>query len=75
MTNIKQVGRVCRSVREERAITQAEMAERCGCSVSNIKHFEAGRCNNMMILIEYFKALNDDWDELEIEFIERLKEA
>lgn len=63
MTEMK-IGKVCRSARRRRDLTQSQVAQITGYSVENICAFENGRNRNMNILLFYIVECGVSLNEL-----------
>lgn len=50
---LKQVGKICKSFRQEIGETQVSVAKSTNYSVEVISHFENGRTNNMYVFLWY----------------------
>lgn len=62
LNDLKLLGRACRTYRQKRGVTQADVANQLGYSVENISAFETGRNDNCRILLWYFEngmTIND----------------
>ena len=65
MVDYKDIGNRIRSIRMERGLTQAQLAEATGCGVTHISHIETGNTiPSLQLMLDIINVLDCSADEL-----------
>lgn len=73
MVYLKQIGRICASVRRAKGYTQLQVAFAIGYAPENVSAFECGRNDNLRIFLWYLKNCISPANYLE--FLDKISET
>ena len=60
---LRDIGKECRSIREDLGLTQAEVGKAIGYTQRSISDFECGKADSALILWYYVDTLVPEWVE------------